>query len=209
MDFKWVAPVMALALAGCGGGNSRDFTIAVDGQRADVVQEFVNMQPGLDLPGVRAITMESDGPSLTFTIPSAEGYDDGEVRMDFAQNGKRTMIDVSVDVPKIMMGGAQFLSEELVEKELEKNLRDWAERYSTSPNASVAEFETNLGIVAIAAQRVDVDNIVANHGAGMDFAAWEGEMSGWGEDSSLPEGDYGSDSGWAESGDDGGWGAGQ
>ena len=205
MHITRLAPAMALLLAGCGiDGNSTDFTIAVKGDHFYVLQELANMEPDMSLLGGEPVTMTSEEAVLIFTIPSADGYDDGEVRMEVAENGGRAMVDVSVDIPKVSMGGATYLSEQRVEAELKSNMRDWAERYERSASSSTAEIAMTLGAVALAAQKIDLDDAAG----AFDFAGLDTQDDGWGDNTTVSQVDYDTGDGWGEDSgyDAGGWG---
>lgn len=210
MKFKWVAPVAALALAGCGDGS--DFSVQVNGDAGSAMESLASASNGSGFAGISPAMMTADADSLTFQIAAADGYDPAEIRMDFVQEGQNTTIDVAVDVPQVPMGGNEYLSEWKVEQELRKNLRAWARQYGkVGSAASTSEIALTLSLVAVAAQRVDLNDVFM--AGGYDAGAWENELAGWGSDTSTPDtdydSDYASDSGWSDedSYSDGGWGA--
>lgn len=202
----------ALGLAGCGSSNTTDFTIEVVGNASTVKQRLATLHhESTSTTGILPATMAADGDVLTFTIPAADGYDPAEVKMTFAQRGPATAIDVAVDVPMVMMGGNQYLSEEKVEDALEDELKSWAQRYRTAgTGASTTELELTMTTIAIAAQRVDVSSI--GFAGGYGAADWGASDGGWDEGGSDYAYEDSSDGGWGSetevSYDDGGWGAG-
>jgi hypothetical protein len=201
-----------LAVAGCGSSNSTDFTIEVQGNASSVKQRLATLHfTSESAIGIAPVTMASDGDALVFTIPAEEGYDPGEVKMGFAQNGPVASIAVAVDMPAVTMGAGQYLSEAKVEDSLEEELADWAKRYRTAgTGANTENLELTMAAMAIAAQRVNVNSVAF---AG-DFGGteWGADDSEWDEGGSDYAYESSGDSGWGAgtdvSYDDGGWGSG-
>lgn len=209
---NWIIAIAATALAGCGSGGS-DFSVTVAGDGPTIKRQLAAMDTrGFGSGFGSSVRTETGDDHLRFIIPTAQGYDDAEIMMAFAPNGDATNIEVTVEVPLVEMGDDMALSEEKVEKELKRLMREWAKNYRESgPNASTTELGFTIGAVSVLAQQIEPgeDSVFAsppqNGGWGSDTGYDDEESGGWGSDATKAAGKSSSYSGGSS---DAGWGAG-
>lgn len=209
-----------LALSAC-GSSGPDFNVEVSGEAHNIKQQLASLnQMSAGAAGLAAVKVANDGDDLVYTIPAADGHDPGTIRLSFLQEGSKTNLGVTVDVPMVPMGGDLYLSEDKVENELKTTLRNWAGRYGNAgSSADTTELEIMLAAVAVAAQRADADKLVL--ASNFDSSDWGSTSdSGWSDESEL-ETEVSAEDGWGSEAapeaettdpniievDDGGWGA--
>ena len=224
---RWMTgAVLALMVSGCGGGQSDDFTVSIQRSPDAVLRGLAQ----IDVTGPSALVSKpvsrtlSDGGVIEYTLPAADGYDDGIIRFTVTgDSNNRTNIAVMVDVPAVegyVDGGPKVIAEDKVEDVLESDLQSWARNFESGNGGEFANLGLEASIVTIAAvlQNFDDAGMMASGNATMfDAGASDGDwesseqdlayggtpMSDPGDDAS----DYGQPMDDAAGDDtDGGWG---
>ncbi|MXO91382.1 hypothetical protein [Pontixanthobacter aquaemixtae] len=219
---------LAVLLSGC-GGESDDFTVHIKRSPDAVVSSLAKV----DVSSPTALVSKpisrtlADGGIIEYSLPAADGYDNGIVRFTVTGGEKGgSYVAVMVDVPAVkgyVDGGQKVVAEDKVEKVLKEDLEALAANLESGSAGDFATMRLEASLISIAAVLQNISNgglipqggsddgatmLASGPGEG-DWGAGEQEFVPDASPMSDPEADvsaYGEPMDDTAGYDDGGWG---